>query len=105
MYVLIQFCKRIGEKNLTNALNKLSSMGGAEGIKVDGVEAWVSMLYELLLAGAKKDGVELDLKIEDCYDTITDFDLITVVSQVIAESMPNQENIRAQKKRTETTAA
>ena len=99
MFVLIQFSKRIGEKNLTTALNKLSSIGGAEGIKVEGVDAWAAILFELLLAGAKKTGEALDLSLEDCYETVMDTELILEVSQVITDSMPSAEHSRNAKKK------
>jgi hypothetical protein len=97
IYVLVQYCKRIGENSVTVAMSNLSNIGDANGIKADGVENWASILYEMLLRGSKKAGKELDLDIEDCYDTITDVELISTVIGVIASSMPDAETIRKSK--------
>lgn len=97
VYTLVQFCKRINEESITKAMNKLSTMGGADGIRVDGVENWAAILFEMLKRGAKKEGVELDLSLEDCYETITDVDLIEEAVSIIAASLPAPETIRSTK--------
>ena len=101
MYVLHQYCKRIGENNLTKALNSLATIGGADGIQADGIERWSSIFYEMLLAGAKKNGEKLDLTFEDCFDSVLDAELIETVTGVIVASMPNENTVRPSKKKAE----
>lgn len=94
VYTLVQFAKKIGEESITVAMGKLATMGGADGIKVEGVENWATILFEMLKRGAKKTGVELDLTLEDCFETITDADLIEEAVNIISESLPSPETIR-----------
>ena len=94
VYTLVQFCKRINEESITAAMAKLSSMGGADGIKVEGVENWAAILFEMLKRGAQKTETDLDLTLEDCYETITDVELIEEAVGIIAESLPAPETMR-----------
>ena len=99
MYVLLQFCKRINENSLTSALKRLSSMGGADGIKVDGLESWSAILYEMLLQGAKVNGTDLDITYEDCFETVLDTELVEEATKVILDSLPNENGARQFKKK------
>tara|TARA_R110002020_G_scaffold231553_3_gene442751 strand:+ start:45 stop:407 length:363 start_codon:yes stop_codon:yes gene_type:complete len=105
VYTLVQFCKRINEESITVAMAKLSKMGGPDGIRVDGVENWAAILFEMLKRGAQKTGVELDLTIEDCYETITDVELIEEAVAIIAASLPAPETMRKSKRSGKMKAA
>ena len=94
VYTLVQFCKRINEESINAAFAKLSKMGGANGIKVEGVETWAAILFEMLKRGAQKGGVELDLTFEDCFETITDVDLIEEATAIMIAALPEPDTIR-----------
>ena len=99
MYVLRNYCKRIGQDSLSEALQLLGKSQGESGININFLDYWAALTFEMLKEGARKAGKPLEVDYEDCFDVVTDSKSVESVMALLTAALPKPEQAREYKKK------